>query len=74
MDTDLALILGLVLGGFSIIGIMGAIADGRGPRVSALTVLIAAGLLTYALATHPGGYQMDQIPTVFFNVVARFIP
>ena len=68
MDTDLALILGLILGGFSIIGILGAIAEGRGPRVSALTVLIAGGMVIYALTTKPGGYQMGQIPGIFFPI------
>ena len=74
MDADLALILGLIVGGLSIVGIFGAIADGRGPRASAITVIIAGGLIIYALATKPDGYTMDQIPQVFFGVVARFIP
>lgn len=74
MDPDLSLILGLVLGGFSFVGMLSAISDGRGPRASAVTVLIAGGLVLYALATKPGGYSMTQIPDVFFSVVARALP
>ncbi|WP_050927882.1 hypothetical protein [Aestuariivita boseongensis] len=74
MDQDLALILGLVIGGFSIVGMFSALSDGRGPRASAITVLIAGGLIVYALASKPGGYSMAQLPDVFFGVVARFIP
>lgn len=74
MDQDLALILGLIIGGFSIVGMFSAISDGRGPRASAVTVLISAGLIVYALTTKPDGYTMAGLPDVFFSVVARFIP
>lgn len=74
MDPDIALILGLILGGFSIVGMLSAISDGRGPRASAITVLIAGGLLIYALVAKPGGYSMTQLPDVFFSVVARILP
>ena len=74
MDQDLALILGLIIGGFSIVGMFSALSDGRGPRASAVTVLIAGGLIVYALVTKPGGYSMAELPDVFFGVVARFIP
>ncbi|OUS36282.1 hypothetical protein A9Q94_09930 [Rhodobacterales bacterium 56_14_T64] len=72
MDTDLALVLGLVIGGFSIPSILSAISDRRSPRASALTILIAFGLLFYAMTVKPGGYQIDQIPDVFFSVLGRY--
>ncbi|MCE8006528.1 hypothetical protein [Aestuariivita sp.] len=74
MDADLALILGMVLGCFALVGMWSAITDGRGPRASAITVLIAGGLIVYALTTTPDGYTMAQIPDVFFSVLARFLP
>ncbi len=74
MDQDLALILGLIVGGFAIVGMLSAISDGRGPRASAVTVLISGGLIIYALATKPDGYTLAQLPDVFFGVLARFIP
>ncbi len=74
MDQDLALILGLLVAGFGTIGVLSAISDGRGPRASAITILIAGGLIIYALITKPGGYTIAQIPDVFFTVLARFIP
>jgi len=72
MDTDLALVLGLVIGGFSIPSILSAMSDRRSPRASALTILIAFGLLFYAMTAKPGGYQIDQIPDVFFSVLGRY--
>lgn len=74
MDTDLALVLGLVLLLFAVPSMMSAFSDRRAPRASALTLLIAAGLIGYALLRHPGGYAMADIPDVFFGVVARFWP
>lgn len=72
MDTDLALILGLVILGFSIPSVLSAMSERRPPRASALTILIGFGLLFYAMTTHPGGYQIDQVPDVFFSVLGRY--
>ena len=74
MDTDLALIIGLVLAALSIPSILSAISDKRAPRASAITILIAGGLILWAMQTHPGGYQLSDIPNVFVDVVARYMP
>ncbi len=73
MDTDLALILGILLGGLSIPSILSAISETRPPRASSLMLLAAAGLIVYAMVSHPGGYRLEQIPDVFFSVLGRFI-
>ena len=73
MDTDLALILGIVLGGLSIPSILSAISETRPPRTSSLVLLAAAGLIAYAMVSHPGGYRLEQVPDVFFTVLGRFI-
>ena len=73
MDTDIALILGIVIGGFSIPSIISSMSDGRAPRVSMITILLAGGLILYALAAHPGGYRFSQIPDVFFSVIGRVL-
>lgn len=74
MDPDTFLVLGLVVAGFSIPSILSALSDGRAPRASALTILIAGGLILYAVQTQPGGYTLQQIPDVFVRVLARFVP
>ena len=73
MDADLMFVIGLVIGGFSIPSIMGALADGRVPRAAAITVLISGGLIVLALNNKPGGYKIEDIPDVFVNVVGRYI-
>lgn len=73
MDADLALVLGVVIAGLSIPSIISSVGDGRSPIASVLTVLIAAGFIVYAFATHPGGYTLEDIPNAFVRVVARVL-
>ena len=74
MDTDLALIIGLVLGALSVPSILSAFSDKRAPRASALTILIAGGLILYAMQMKPGGYQISDVPDVFVGIVAKYMP
>ena len=74
MDPDLALGLGIVLGVLSIPSVLSALSDRRAPRASAITVLIAGGLILYAAQTKPGGYALDKVPNTFVNVLARYMP
>lgn len=74
MDPDLALVLGIVVGALSIPSILSALSDRRAPRASALTILIAGGLILYASNQMPGGIALDQIPDKFVSVVARYMP
>lgn len=74
MDTDLALIIGLVVAGLTIPAIMSAFSDRRSPRAPMVTILIAGGLILYAALTKPGGYEVSQIPDVFFEVLSRYLP
>ncbi len=64
---------GLVVAGFSIPAIMGALADGRAPRVASIAVLVGGGLVALAVNQQPGGYAVGDIPTVFVEVVGRYI-
>ena len=73
MDTDIALIAGLILLLLSIPSMLSAYSAERTPRASMLTLLIAGGLIIYAVQTKPGGYQLTDVPDVFFSVVARII-
>lgn len=73
MSPDLALVLGVVLAAFSIPSIMSAMIDRRAPRASAITVLLAGGLILFALQTNPGGYALQDVPDAFVRVLARYI-
>ena len=74
MDSDLALVIGILIACLAIPSILSAVSDRRAPRASAITILIAGGLIVFAITGKPGGYQLGQLPDVFMNVVARYMP
>lgn len=73
MSYDLALVLGIVISGFSIPAIVSAFSDGRVPRAAALMIMIGGGLVAWAVTGKPAGYTMDQIPEVFVKVTADLL-
>ena len=73
MTPDLYLVLGIIIAGFSIPSVLSAISDRRAPRASAITILIAGGLILLAVQTQPGGYRLEDIPEVFVRVIASFM-
>ncbi|THH36803.1 hypothetical protein E4Z66_07610 [Aliishimia ponticola] len=73
MQPDLALVLGIILATFSIPSVISAMSDSRAPRASAVSILIAGGLILWALRTQPGGYTWPDIPEVFVRVLADFM-
>jgi len=74
MDPDLLLVLGLIIAGLSVPSILSAISDGRSPRASMVTILIAGAMVLYAVNTKPGGYTVRDVPDAFISVIARFTP
>jgi len=73
MEPDLALVLGVVIAGFSIPSVLSAMSDKRAPRASALTILIGGGLILFAVQSQPGGYSLDDVPEVFSRVFNRYL-
>ncbi|WP_104017156.1 hypothetical protein [Roseovarius nitratireducens] len=74
MDADLAMAIGLVLGVFSVPSILSAISEARAPRVGALVLVIAGGMIIWAISQKPGGYTFAELPAVILNVMARYLP
>jgi hypothetical protein len=74
LDNDLVLVVGIILAVLSIPSILSAISDRRAPRASAITVLIAGGLILFAVQGKPGGYNLEQMPDVVMSLIARYMP
>jgi len=66
--------IGLVLGVLSVPALLSAISEGRAPRVGAVSLVVAGGLVLWALKTKPGGYSAAELPAVIVNVIARYLP
>lgn len=73
MDPDLIFIIGIVLGVFSIPAILSALSDGHAPRMAAVTIIVAGGMILYAIQNSPGGYSFSEIPNVFIELIARYL-
>lgn len=72
MDPDLSLVIGLVLAVLTVPSLMSAYIEGRPPRAGMIFVLIAGGLIVYALSSRPGGYELAEIPGAFLRVIGRY--
>jgi len=73
MDSDLMLVVGLALVAFGIPALVSAFSDSRPPRAAAAAFVLGGGLITYAVMTNPGGYEIGDIPDVVMDVIAGVI-
>lgn len=73
MNTDLYLVIGLIIGALSIPSLLGAFAESRTPRAGAILLLIAGVLVVVALTQRPTGYRFAEIPHVFVRVIGSFL-
>ena len=70
MQTDIFLVIGLVLLVLSVPSMLSALTERRAPRASAIIVLVGGVLLWLAVDGKPGGYTIQEIPRAFARVVA----
>lgn len=73
MNSDLMLVIGLIVGVLSIPALLNAWTESRAPRAGAIMVMIAIGLIMAAYATKPAGYRVEDLPDVFFGVIGRLL-
>jgi hypothetical protein len=73
MSFESLLVLGLVLLALSGVALLNALVESRPPRVAAMVVVIAGGLILWAVlkTAHPLGWE--DIPRAFVSVVAGFL-
>ena len=73
MDTDLILVLGIILTALSLPSLLSAFSESRAPRAGAIMLLVGGVLLAVALTQKPGGYTFAEIGNVFVKVIARVV-
>jgi hypothetical protein len=71
MDTDLILVIGILLSALAIPSLLSAYSETRVPRTGAIMILVGGVLVMVALTQRPTGYRIDDIPSVFVSVLAR---
>ena len=72
-DPDLWLVIGGVLGVLCIPALMAAWSEGEPPRATAIVVLIAGGMIAYAVMNKPNGYSIEGLPDVVTGVIGRYL-
>ena len=73
MDTDLVLSIGMVLAVVSLPSLLSAFSEARAPRLSAVSMTVAGGLIIWAFTAKVGGYSLGDLPYVLISVIARYI-
>lgn len=73
MDSDLLLVIGIVIGVLAIPALLSAYSEDRAPRAGAIAVLIAGVLIVVAVNNKPGGYKISQLPDAFYRVIGHYI-
>ncbi len=73
MNTDLALVTGVVMALLAVPSVISAFAEGRPPRSAAVLVMIGGALVLYALYNNPAGYRAGDFPRVVMRVWADLI-
>lgn len=71
-NPDLMLTVGIVLLVLSLPSLLSAWVDSRAPRMGAIMVIAALGLIIGALLTNPGGYAFNKVPGIMIKVVGGF--
>lgn len=73
MDHDLALVVGLVVGIFSIPAVVSSISEHRAPRIAAIALIVSGGLVAWAATQKPGGYSVSDVPQTIVKVIGRYV-
>jgi hypothetical protein len=73
VNTDLLLVIGLIIGALAIPSLLGSFAESRTPRTGAILVLISGVLIVVALTQKTSGYTFAEIPHVFVRVIGSFL-
>lgn len=74
MDTDLILVIGIVVLVLSLPSLLSAFTESRPPRAGAVMLLIGGVLVVVALTRHGvNAYTFADIPQVFVRVIGRYL-
>lgn len=73
MDTDLLLIVGLIVTILAVPSVISAFSESRPPRAAAVLFLIGGTLIVVALTQGNARYSMADLPEVVSRVIARYL-
>jgi hypothetical protein len=74
VDSDVFLIVGLVVAVMAFPAVISAFSAGKPPRAAAVAAVVGGALMLAAITTKPGGYRVEEIPDVAARVLHRLAP
>ena len=73
MDTDLFLIMGLLVTILAVPSVISAFSESRPPRAATVMFLIGGTLIVMALTQGSTRYAVGDLPEVLSRVIARYL-
>ena len=73
MNTDLALVLGLLLMLLALPAAISAFSSARPMRLAAVLLVLGGASFTYAMTQSPTGYRPADIPQAVLRVIAEIV-
>ncbi len=73
MDSELLLIIGVVVAVMSVPAVISAFGAGRPPRAATVAAVVGGALIVSAIAMHPGGFKAQDLPEIAARVIDRYL-
>lgn len=73
MDTDVALVVGMVLIGLAVPSALNGWTEGRIPKFGVVCAVLGVIGIVYALNYRPMGYSFAEVPDAFARVFAQVL-
>ena len=71
IESDYLLVAGFVLAWLGLPALVAAYANRHRPHFAVTLMLAGAGCIVYAAHSREGGYDMAELPVVFFRVIGQ---
>ena len=73
MDSDLLLVIGIVVAVMAVPAVISAFGAGRPPRAATIAAAVGGAFIVTAISMHPGGYRAQDIPGITARVIERYL-
>ncbi|MEM9707818.1 MAG: hypothetical protein AAF871_03440 [Pseudomonadota bacterium] len=68
MDSDIVLVVGILIGALAFPSLIGSFSGGRSPRNAIIMGFIGGALIVTAVAMRPGGYSINEVPQIIIQL------
>lgn len=73
MNTDVALVIGVISAGLAFMSLVSSYSESAPPRMAALLGLVSGLMILFAVSKNPTGYSIDDVPDAFVRVFGQIV-